>query len=90
MICKCGLGHRGWEQPQKCNIELSRRAREVVNTPVAASVVAANTETTPVNTHARTGDVLTHLVHAKPTTDRHRPGYMAEYMRKRRAKIAAG
>lgn len=41
MNCKCGLGHRGWEQPQACNIELARRAREPLPvTPEPVTVTA--------------------------------------------------
>lgn len=46
--CKCGMGHRGWEQPQKCNIELSRRAREgaqVAAKPVTVTVKAKDSVT---------------------------------------------
>ena len=56
--------------------QLAREAEAIPLTPV----------NTAVNTKAPTSQVLTPDESSAPSKDRHKPGYMADYMRKRRAK----
>lgn len=48
-MCKCGLGHRGWEEPRLCNIEIyNRQLRASLDAmPVAAKPVTRDAPKEP-------------------------------------------
>ncbi len=75
--CKwCGLDHAayGLTLKDRCNLVMSRKNR-ALGTSMARLIEVVNTPVAPINT-AR-------------YTDRHSPGYMAKYMRDRRATATA-
>jgi hypothetical protein len=79
MTCRlCGLEHRGWVSCAKARTDSMR----AVQTHAAPHQPEAQVEQACPETHVLTADhVLTPCVNK----DRHRPGYMRDYMRARRA-----
>jgi hypothetical protein len=85
--CKrCGTRHEGWETV------ICARARRAALTQSAPASVRPMEEVHLEVLTERPTEPLVHLVDSPPSVnrpadkDRHKPGYMAEYMRKRRAK----
>jgi hypothetical protein len=96
MICKgCGLEHPGWIGCLKAKYEAAKSKRN--DSPPASSAVRDTLDKATAGGVPALIDVLTApqsdpvlttaCVNGSVNRDRHRPGYMRDYMRKRRASV---